>query len=125
MDAHATRPARHVLLVEDEALISAMTEQALADLGYSVHTAATGAAALRYLSEGAPVDILFTDLNLADQVDGETVARQARALWPDLPVVYASGTAVGVADPVPGAVFFAKPYAIDRVCAVLTRMVGR
>jgi CheY-like chemotaxis protein len=116
------RTAPHVLLVEDEAMISAMTATALAELGCEVHTVSTGAAALRHLDVGEPVDLLFTDLNLADRVGGEMVARRARQLRPDLPVAYASGTAAGVADPVPGSVFFAKPYAVDKVCATLMRM---
>jgi DNA-binding NtrC family response regulator len=123
-DRSSARPRRHVLLVEDEALISAMTAMALADIGFCVHTAATGAAALRHLGEGAPVDILFTDLNLADDISGETVARRARELRPGLPVAFASGTATGVAAPVPGSVFFAKPYAVDHVCATLARMAA-
>lgn len=119
----STAAPRHVLLVEDEALISAMTAEALADCGFDVHTAATGAAALAHLAGGAPVDILFTDLHLADEIGGETVAERARVLRPGLAVVYASGTAAGVARPVPGAAFFAKPYALSQVCATLALMV--
>jgi DNA-binding NtrC family response regulator len=121
------RPLRqglHVLLVEDDALISAMMATALEDRGFCVHTAASGAAALRHLGEGAPVDVLFTDLNLADDISGETVAKRARELRPGLPVAYASGTATGVAAPVPGSAFFAKPYAVDPVAATLARMAA-
>ena len=124
MERPATPTPRHVLLVEDEALISTMTELALSEQGFCVHTEASGAAALRYLEDGAPVDVLFTDLNLADDIGGETLARCARELRPGLPVVYASGTATGVAEPVPGAAFFAKPYAVERVGATLRRMTG-
>jgi DNA-binding NtrC family response regulator len=124
MDRSSARARRHVLLVEDEALICAMTAMALADLGFCVHTASTGAAALRHLGDGAPVDVLFTDLNLADDIGGEAVALRARELFPGLPVAYASGTATGVAAPVPGSAFFAKPYAVDQVCAALARMAG-
>lgn len=122
MVEEAKRHEPHVLLVEDEAVIGLSTALALAELGCRVHTVASGAAALRHLSNGAPVDVLFTDLDLGDDVGGETVARRARELRPSLAVAYASGTASGVADPVPGSVFFAKPYAVDRVCAALVRM---
>ena len=105
-------------------MISAMTAMALAERGFCVHIAATGADALRHLSGGAPVDILFTDLNLADDIGGEIVARHARELRPDLPVAYASGTAKGPSGPVPGSTFFFKPYALDHVCATLARMVA-
>jgi CheY-like chemotaxis protein len=124
MNRPLARPPHHVLLVEDDALISAMTAMALEEHGFCVHTAASGAAALRYLTEGAPVDVLFTDLNLADDIGGETVAGRARELRPGLPVAYASGTAEGVAAPVPGSAFFAKPYAVDHVAAALARMAA-
>ena len=39
----------------------------------------------------APVDVLFTDINLPGGMDGVVLARRARELLPELPVVYASG----------------------------------
>jgi DNA-binding NtrC family response regulator len=116
--------APHVLLVEDEFLISAATAQALAEHGFDVHTAASAAAAFRHLSAGAPIDVLFTDIALAGGENGEAVARRARALRPGLPVVYASGNARGVADPVPGSTFIPKPYAMAQVCSMLARIIG-
>ena len=39
------------------------------------------------------MDILFTDVNLPGGMDGMMLARRAREMQPDLPVVYASGHA--------------------------------
>ena len=64
------------------------------------------------ISTPAPVDVLFTDINLPGGVDGTALARRARELLPDLPVVYASGR-VNMLDPqvrVPGSAFVPKPY---------------
>jgi CheY-like chemotaxis protein len=101
-----------VLLVEDEFLISEWIAESLVEQGFSVRTVSNGADALRHLAS-APVDVLFTDINLAGGMDGTTLARRARELLPDLRVVYASGR-VNMLDSairVPGSIFVAKPYA--------------
>ena len=67
--------------------------------------------ALRHLAT-APVDVLFTDVNLPGGMDGAILARHARELLPHLPVVYASARGDGL-DPelrVPGSIFVPKPY---------------
>jgi CheY-like chemotaxis protein len=111
----------HVLLVEDELLISELVAESLIDQGFSVHAVSNAADALRHLAS-APVDILFTDVNLAGDMDGTTLAQCARELQPGLPVVYASGRsgALDAALRVPGSIFVAKPY----VPAVVGRLLA-
>jgi CheY-like chemotaxis protein len=109
-----------VLLVEDEFLISEMVAESLAQQGFSVRSATNGADALRHLAS-APVDVLFTDINLPGGMDGKTLARRARVLLPDLPVVYASGgiNMFDFAWRVPGSIFVAKPYDPEVIGRVL------
>ena len=59
------------------------------------------------------VDVLFTDINLAGGMDGTVLARRARELIPDLPVVYASALISRLAPDarVPGSIAVSKPYA--------------
>jgi CheY-like chemotaxis protein len=110
----------HVLLVEDEFLISEWIAQSLAEQGFSVQTVSNAADALRALS-CAPVDVLFTDINLPGDMDGAALARRAREMQPDLPVVYASARAnmLDPADRVPGSSFVPKPYEPDYVGRLL------
>jgi CheY-like chemotaxis protein len=68
-----------VLFVEDEFLISELVAESLSEQGFSVRTASNGTDALRYLAS-APVDVLFTDINLAGGMDGTTLARRAREI---------------------------------------------
>ena len=59
-----------------------------------------------------PVDVLFTDINLAGDMDGAALARLAREMQPDLPVIYASSRA-NLLTPdarVPGSIILPKPY---------------
>jgi len=118
-----TEPIR-VLLVEDEYLISEWVAESLAEQGFAVCTATNGMDALKYLAS-VPVDILFTDINLAGGMDGTVLARRARELLPDLPVVYASGR-VNILEPqvrVPGSTFVPKPYVPSLIGRVLANAV--
>jgi CheY-like chemotaxis protein len=113
-------PPIRVLLVEDEFFISEWVAESLSDYGFAVRIVTNAADALRYL-EAAAVDVLFTDVNLPGGMDGATLARRAREILPDLPVVYASGR-VNLLDPklrVPGSIFVAKPYLPDLVARLL------
>jgi CheY-like chemotaxis protein len=113
-------PPLRVLLVEDEFLISEWVSESLVEQGFTVRAVSSAAEALRALKSAA-VDVLFTDINLPGGVDGLALAHRAREMFPDLPVVYASGR-VNVLDnelQVPGAVFVAKPYAPEMVGRIL------
>src|SRR3954470_16789747 len=87
MNANRSR----VLLVEDEFLLCDMISEVLAEHGFEVYAVANARDALRHLTCGSPCDILLTDINLPGSIDGAALARIARELRPNLPVVYASG----------------------------------
>jgi CheY-like chemotaxis protein len=117
-------PQIRVLLVEDEFLISEWVAETLSDYGFAVRTATNAADALRQIMS-APIDVLFTDINLPGGMDGATLARRVRELLPDLPVIYASGR-VNMLDSkqrVPGSLFVAKPYAPELVAQLLADTV--
>jgi CheY-like chemotaxis protein len=119
-----TRPIR-VLLVEDEYLISEWVAESLSEQGFAVCTATNGMDALKYLAS-ARIDILFTDIDLAGGMDGTVLARRARQLLPDLPVVYASGR-VNILDPqvrVARSTFVPKPYVPALIGRVLANAVN-
>ena len=113
-----------VLLVEDEFLISELVAESLSEQGFSVRTVCNGTDALRHLAS-APVDVLFTDINLPGGMDGTTLACRAREMLPDLPVVYASGrvSVLDLATSVPRSIFVAKPYDPEVVGRLLASTV--
>ena len=113
-----------LLLVEDEFLISEMVAEDLSEQGFVVCAVTNGPDALSRLASAA-VDILFTDVNLRGGMDGMTLARRAREMKPDLPVVYASGhaNAFDLKRCVPGSIFIAKPYVPSLVGRVLVTAV--
>jgi len=116
---------KRVLVVEDEALVSEMICDALTEDGFEVHVSANADDALRYLSRHS-VDVLFTDIDLPGSMDGGRLARCARELNPDLPVVYASGKAPGLRHvaKVPGSIFLQKPYDPYQACTLMARIAA-
>jgi CheY-like chemotaxis protein len=115
-----------VLLVEDEVLISRLVADWLSQRGFAVHEAASAEEAMHYLDSGAPVDLLFTDVNLPGGMDGAQLAQQVRQRRPELPVVYTSGRARSsdIGALVPRSIFVPKPYDPEDVCTLLTRLTA-
>lgn len=101
-----------VLLVEDEPLICDLAAEALEEQGFAVQAVGTASEALTCLSAGTPIDLLFTDVNLPGDMDGAALARRARQIRPDLPIIYTSGrqSKIEHLEPVEGSMFVPKPY---------------
>ena len=115
----------HVLFVEDEFLISEWVSQSLSEQGFDVWTVTNAADALAHLA-ALPVDVLFTDINLPGSMDGAALARRAREMQPQLPVVYASARATLLKQDarVPGSIVVPKPYEpalVGRLLAAATK----
>jgi CheY-like chemotaxis protein len=109
-------------VVEDEALICVETADTLEHQGFIVHVALSAEDALCRLRGGLPIDILFTDINLAGPMTGETLAVLAREFKPNLTVVYTSGTVEAPSHKVAGSTFVPKPYSPERVGRMLDQM---
>jgi CheY-like chemotaxis protein len=116
----------NVLLVEDEPQICDLAADALEEQGFEVCSVTSAIEAMRVLKSGSPIDILFTDVNLAGGMDGGELARHARELRPDLPVMYTSGhhSTIDTLDPVEGSMFVAKPYDPFRIGPLLEYLVA-
>ena len=98
-----------LLVVEDEPLVRQLIVLELEDAGYDIIEAETGEEALAALRLNPNISLLFTDIRLPGSMCGWDIAEQARALRPDLPVIYATGFS-GELRLVPGAEFMRKPY---------------
>ena len=80
-----------VLLIEDHPDFRNTSARMLRTLGYAVIVAEDGDAAMAPLSGPEKIDLLFTDIMLPGSMNGFDIARKARALRPDIKVLYASG----------------------------------
>lgn len=112
---------RHVLLVEDDAVLCLTIEQALCDAGVAqVDVCPTTEQALEALRRKQP-DAIVLDVRLADRDDGWAVAELVRTLGPDRPrVIFSTGQPDAIPEDVAalGRVL-AKPYD----AATLVRML--
>ncbi len=83
-----------ILVVEDNPEVLKLTSSIVESLGYTVITALTGDAALKIINEkGATIDLLLTDVMLPGEINGPVLARQAKAQYPNLRVLFNSGYA--------------------------------
>jgi CheY-like chemotaxis protein len=113
------RQQGHVaLIVEDEPLL----RLEIVEEGWEVLDAATGEAAVGYV-EHQPVDVVFTDIQLAGPMCGWDVAEKIRATQTHMPVVYASGNAADRSRKVAGSLFFNKPYDLTEVVDACHRLI--
>jgi CheY-like chemotaxis protein len=82
-----------ILVVEDDHLVQTMVEVALADGGFEPAIAASGEEAVTLLRGGlTKYRALVTDINLPGRMDGWEVAKRAREIDPEFPIVYMTGT---------------------------------
>jgi PAS domain S-box-containing protein len=79
-----------VLLVEDEDDLRRMAAETLSSVGLEVAEAATGERALDMFGDGAGFDAIVTDVMLP-QMSGFEMVKAARAVRPDVPVIYVTG----------------------------------
>jgi DNA-binding response OmpR family regulator len=101
-----------VLLVEDEADVRELIEEAFAEHELSVLSAKTDAEAYELLAEDAKrFAVLVADINLGAGTTGFDVARRARTLNPKLEVIYITGHAAHLGRfGVDRAMMFPKPF---------------
>ncbi|MBC7471600.1 MAG: response regulator [Ramlibacter sp.] len=93
-DSPVHRKAAHphnILVVEDDADVRRVIVECLGLIGYSVTEAADGTAGLASMVQSRP-DLLVVDYAMPDMTGAEVISR-ARELWPDLPVILATGYA--------------------------------
>ena len=117
-----------VLLVEDEVMIRDFVQTSLEDAGMSVVTADHGGDAIGMLDHKHPsVRVLVTDVRLGAGPDGWAVARYARKLRPELPIVYVSGHSAAdwPAEGVPKSVFVQKPFGGAQVVASVQKAIAQ
>jgi CheY-like chemotaxis protein len=118
------RQSATILLVDDEDLVRVGTAELLADLGYEVVQANSGAEALRMLRSGVEVDLLMTDF-LMPGMNGVSLIEHATALNKDMKVLLVTGYST-IAEGT-GAHFprLAKPYRQAELSRRLAELLGQ
>ena len=117
-----------VFVVEDEVLIQEVLIDPLHEAGYQVLVASSGQEAIKLLEgeQTGSLRALVTDINLgATSPSGWDVARRAREVHPDIPVVYITGDSAHdwSSQGVPNSLLVTKPFAPAQIVTAVSQLV--
>ena len=118
--------AAQVLVVDDEAIIRTLVEDGLVSAGYEVELASTAEQAVSLIeADPSTFQALITDVRLGRGPTGWDIARRARELVHDLPVIYMTGDSGGdwSSQGVPESVLLIKPFAVDQVVTAVSTLI--
>lgn len=116
-----------LLLVEDEHILRLGLEEALREGGFELLLADSGADALLFLkAQSQNLRGMITDVSLGPGPDGWEVARFARELLPDLPIVYMSGESAHewTSHGVPYSTLVPKPFAPAQLTTAISALLN-
>jgi DNA-binding NtrC family response regulator len=122
-NGHTVPPT--ILVVEDEVLIRIAVADFLRECGYRVVEAASGEEAQKIFRAGQPAEVLFSDVDLGEGIDGFELARWVRENYPGVRILLTSGVtrmareAVHLCD----APFLDKPYSHNALGELIKRLI--
>jgi DNA-binding response OmpR family regulator len=116
-----------VLLVEDELLLRWPAAEYLRDAGYRVIEAATASEAIAVLASGTRVDLVFSDVNLAEELNGHALATWLMDNRPQIPILLTSADRYELHRVTVSAMraTLAKPYDLSTVAERIREMLSR
>jgi DNA-binding response OmpR family regulator len=117
-----------ILLVDDDPQIQELLQVALEDDGFAVALASTSEKAIAMLDDDhASYRALITDVNLAaGNISGWDIARHARELSADMPIIYMTGASAHEWPTlgVPNSILIQKPFAVGQVTTALATLLN-
>jgi two-component system cell cycle sensor histidine kinase/response regulator CckA len=116
-----------LLLVEDEDMVRAVAERALAREGYDIVTACDGEEGLEKVRAGGEFDLIISDV-VMPSMDGPAMLREIRKLRPDLPVLFMSGYAEEQLRrdiDIENMHFIPKPFSVQQIARKVGEVLGR
>jgi signal transduction histidine kinase len=110
----------HVLLVEDDKEVSALTREMLSNLGFTVTHVTSGEAALGALANARAIDVVLSDIMMPGGVSGLELAREIRKRLPNLTVILMTGYVEAAARMEDGEFnLLLKPYSLEALAEAL------
>jgi CheY-like chemotaxis protein len=125
--ARSVSTSRRALVVDDEDHVCELISDMLGEIGFELDCVRSDRDAYRRLSRAADFGLLLVDVNLGAGTTGFDVARFARQMDPDLPILYVSGQAGQDSFKtfgVPGSGFIAKPFTTEELHQAVRQALG-
>lgn len=116
-----------IVLVEDQAALSAVLCEVLEEAGHVVEAFMTGPDALAYLENCAPVNLLITDIGLPGGLNGRQVAERCRTWHPHTPVLFITGydesAVLNQGQPLEHSSVLTKPFDLTALTEKVTKLL--
>lgn len=117
-----------ILVVEDDALVRGVVEETLTDGGFEIIMVSSGENAIDLLEvRKVNYRAVVTDINLGrDKRDGWDVARRAREIDAEFPVVYMTGASADdwASKGVPNSILLTKPFAPAQLLTAVSQLLN-
>jgi DNA-binding response OmpR family regulator len=116
-----------ILAIEDDPPIQMVVEDALADGGFEPAIVPSGEEAVTLLKSGLTnYRALVTDINLRGRLDGWAVAKQAREIDPEIPILYITAAHADKwpSHGVPDSVLLTKPFAPAQLVTAVSQLLN-
>ena len=116
-----------ILVIEDDPPIQVVVEDALADGGFEPAIAPSGEEAVTLLrGNRRKYCALVTDINLMGRINGWELARLAREINPEFPILYITGAHADQwpSRGVPNSVLLTKPFAPAQLVTAVSRLLN-
>ncbi|AWM06495.1 response regulator [Bradyrhizobium symbiodeficiens] len=121
-------PVLVILVVEDDFLIQDLVQGALSEGGFESEVASSGEEAVTLLQgDENNYRALVTDIHLQGALTGWDVAKRARELNPDMPVIYMTGAGADQwpSHGVPNSMLLQKPFAPAQVVTAVSQLLNQ
>ncbi len=117
-----------ILLVEDEDMVRAVAERALARQGYTIVTASDGDEGLeKFMQDEGKFDLVLTDV-VMPSMDGPAMAKEIRKRRPRLPILFMSGYAeeqLRSEIDIENMFFIPKPFSVKQIGEMVGNVLRR
>ena len=116
-----------ILVIEDDEAVQVIVEEALIEGGFEPAIAASGEEAVTLLKGGLiKYRALVTDINLVGRMDDWEVAKRAREIDPEFPVVYMTGASADEygSQGVPNSILLNKPFAPAQLVTAVSQLLN-
>jgi two-component system cell cycle response regulator CpdR len=118
------RSGRRVVVADDEQSLAEMVASWLIDMGVDARFETSPKAALELIETFEP-DVLVSDANFGEEMDGIQLARLAVAIVPDLAVIFMTGYSASMKElQEQGERTLAKPFSREDLYSALSPLIA-
>ncbi len=116
-----------ILVVEDDQQLQGVVEDALSEGGFEPAIAQSGEEAVTLLKgHQTSYRAVVADVHLRGRMDGWEVAKHAREIDPEFPIIYMTGASGGewASRGVPNSILLTKPFAPAQLITALSQLLN-